>query len=110
MPAPIPSTPSGYGHCPQCLRRVLWTVTAHARRQAVDPDPHPEGRVAVYQDQAGRWRSRQLSTDRPTPEHAEQLHMAHAATCPNPAPRRATPRTPPRTVRRLPWNRPGRTP
>lgn len=110
MPAyPSPAL-NGPGRCPRCPRPVLWTTTArNAVPQAVDPQPAPDGRVAVYQDGTGRWRSRQLSNERPTPEHAEQLFKAHAATCPNPAPRPGVPRrrnAPTRLVRRTPWRTP----
>lgn len=96
MPYPTPYPPaatSGPGHCPQCWQRVLWTITAAGKRQAVDPAPDPQGRVAVYADATGRYRSRQLSNDRPIPEHSEVLHMAHAATCTNPPPRNRALRT-----------------
>ncbi|MFJ5156353.1 hypothetical protein ACIQCF_33295 [Streptomyces sp. NPDC088353] len=110
MPYPAPRPPaatSGPGQCPQCWQRVLWTITAAGRRQAVNPSPDPTGRVAVYADGTGRYRSRQLSTDRPIPEHAEVLYLAHAATCTNPRPQSRTSRTPRRRtgVRPTRWQR-----
>ncbi|WP_225080474.1 hypothetical protein [Streptomyces sp. CoT10] len=99
MPYPTPRPPaatSGPGQCPQCWQRVLWTITASGNRQPVDPTPDPAGRVAVDDDGTGRYRSRQLSTDRPVTEHAEVLHIAHHATCTNPQRRPRTSRTQPR--------------
>ncbi|MFJ2303790.1 MULTISPECIES: hypothetical protein [unclassified Streptomyces] len=84
MPYPAPRPPaaaSGPGQCPKCWQSVLWTITAAGNRQPVNPSPDPDGRVAVYADVTGRYRSRQLSNDRPIPEHAEVLYKAHAATC-----------------------------
>lgn len=93
---PRPPTPTGSGHCKYCLRDVLWTITAANRvPQAVDPTPDPSGKVAVYRDDLGRWRSRQLSRERPTAEHLEVLHIAHAATCPQPSRKRPAPRARP---------------
>lgn len=80
MPAPVPNGP---GTCPACLRPVLWTTTAaRGVPMAVGRDPHPTGNAAVYCDGVGRWRSRQLTTERPVAEHAEQLHRPHVADCP----------------------------
>jgi hypothetical protein len=100
-----PAATSGPGTCPQCWQRVLWTITAAGRRQAVNAAPDPAGRVAVYCDGTGRWRSRQLSNDRPIPEHNEALYMAHAATCANPQPKHRALRTPRHRlgVRPAPW-------
>lgn len=101
----MPSLPSyDVARCERCGARIRWTVTAHGARQAVDADPHPDGRVAVYRDGVGRLRSRQLSRERPTLEHAEWLAMAHAATCATPTPRRR-PRAPRqrRGVRPVRW-------
>jgi hypothetical protein len=99
-PNPRPAAPSGPGTCPHCRQPVLWTITTNGRQQPIDPEPDPTGRVAVYQDPPGRYRSRQLTTDRPTPEHAEVLYTAHAATCTHPQPR------PPRQPRRRTGIRP----
>lgn len=110
MPYPTsrpPTAPSGPGICRQCWQCVLWTITAAGRRQPVDPNPDPAGRVAVYVDATGRYRSRQLSGDRPTPEHNEALHMAHAATCRPPATTRPGPPIPRgrRGIRPVRWQR-----
>jgi hypothetical protein len=74
--------------CDHCQAAILWTVTAKGARQAVNPDPDPSGNTAVYTDATGRLRSRQLTTERPSLEHAEWLAMPHAATCRAPRPRR----------------------
>lgn len=93
-PTPRPPAPNGPGHCPRCRRPVIWTLTAENRvTRAVNPDRDPDGNQAVHQNRAGRWISRQLTRDRPTPEGSESLHVPHVATCPVPAPRRAA--TPP---------------
>ncbi|GGZ80413.1 hypothetical protein ACFOOM_07705 [Streptomyces echinoruber] len=92
MPYPLarPPAPNGPGRCPRCLQEVIWTTTTANRvAQAVDPDRDPRGNIAVRQDHTGRWISRQLTRERPTPEAGEHLHMPHIATCPAPAPRRA---------------------
>ncbi|MBZ6259733.1 hypothetical protein KVH22_29900 [Streptomyces olivaceus] len=88
-PPPRPPAATGPGHCPRCLAEVLWCVTAANRVPvAVDTDRDPAGNQAVRQDHTGRWLTRQLTKDRPTPENDEHLHMPHIATCPVPAPRR----------------------
>ncbi|GEC02977.1 hypothetical protein SSP24_06320 [Streptomyces spinoverrucosus] len=94
-PTPRPPAPNGPGHCPRCLRPVIWCVTSHQNTQAVDRDRNEDGNQAVRQDHTGRWLVRQLTRERPTPEAGENLHMPHVATCPVPAPRRApAPRVP----------------
>lgn len=98
--------PDETGRCDHCLQPVLWTVTIpNNARQAVNPEPDPAGNTCVYRDEAGRLRSRQLTTERPAPEHAEQLYMPHAATCPRPAPRRRQTRPRPRPRAALPYQR-----
>lgn len=76
----------GIEPCPRCGRPVRITVTAAGKNLAVDAEPDATGNTAVYQDGAGRWRSR-----RPTDEYPllpyEALMMPHPATCPAPAPR-----------------------
>lgn len=88
--------------CPTCAARIRWTVTAAARRLAVNADPDPTGNQAVHRDAVGRLRSRGLSTDRPTLEGAEWRAMPHAATCAAPRPR--TPRVR-HGVRPVRWQR-----
>lgn len=87
--------------CDFCLARIIWTVTAATgARMAVDADPDDDGNTAVYADGTGRYRSRALTTDRPSLEGAEWRAMPHAATCTRPRPRG------PRRVQR-PVRRPG---
>ncbi|MGC5034127.1 hypothetical protein ACPXCS_06140 [Streptomyces sp. DT190] len=90
MPYPTsrPPAPNGPGHCPRCLQEVLWCITAKARVPfAVDLQRNENGNQAVRQDHTGRWLTRQLTRERPTPENDEHLHMPHIKTCPVPAPR-----------------------
>ncbi len=110
MPYPTarPPAPNGPGHCPRCLREVLWCITATNRVAfAVDPERDENGNQAVRQDHTGRWLTRQLTRERPTPEAGENLHMPHVKTCPAPAPR--APRPPAsrsrRGVRPVRWQR-----
>ncbi|MCX4661482.1 hypothetical protein [Streptomyces uncialis] len=78
-----PAPPNGPGHCPRCLNAVIWCLTDTNRlAQPVNPGRDPRGNTAIRQDVTGRWRSRGLTRERPTPEHAEVLHIPHAATCP----------------------------
>lgn len=104
----MPSTsPADLAVCESCGHAILWTVTAAAARLAVDPGESDDGNTAVYTDQTGRYRSRRLTTERPTLEHAEWRAMPHVATCPLPPARRRRPSSgPPRTQRRS-WIRPG---
>ncbi|MEU0109529.1 hypothetical protein ABZ313_29810 [Streptomyces sp. NPDC006251] len=110
MPYPTarPAAPNGPGHCPRCLAEVLWCITAANRVPfAVNPQRDDNGNQAVRQDHTGRWLTRQLTRERPTPENDEHLHMPHLKTCPVPAPR--SPRPPaPRSrhgVRPVRWQR-----
>lgn len=93
MPYPTPRPPAtnGPGHCPRCLAAVIWCVTVNQRTQAIDTARNDDGNQAVRVDHTGRWLVRQLTSERPTPEAGENLHMPHIATCPAPAPRQ--PRT-----------------
>ncbi|MFD8937303.1 hypothetical protein ACFV0R_18975 [Streptomyces sp. NPDC059578] len=83
--------PNGPGRCAYCGAAVIWCLTdARRRAQAVNPQRDATGNVAVRQDVTGRWRSRGITTERPTPEGSEVLHRPHAATCPANRPRRTT--------------------
>jgi hypothetical protein len=79
MPAPYDAT-----RCKRCGGPIVWAVTAKGRRQALNAAPDPSGNTAVYRDGIGRLRARGISSDRPTVEHAETLHMPHTATCTTP--------------------------
>ncbi|TLQ45786.1 hypothetical protein [Streptomyces marianii] len=76
--------------CDSCGSRIRWTVTAAGKRLAVDADPAEDGNTAVYRDGTGRLRSRGLSSERPTLEHAEWLAKPHVATCARPRPPRSS--------------------
>ncbi|WP_406398779.1 hypothetical protein [Streptomyces uncialis] len=81
-----PAPPNGTGHCPRCGHPVIWCLTTARRLQPVNRQRDPTGNTAIHQDVVGRWRSRGLTRERPTPEGAEVLHIPHAATCPAPRP------------------------
>lgn len=103
-PTPRPPAPNGPGHCPRCLQAVLWCVTAANRVPlAVQPQADPAGNQAIRRDHTGRWLVRQLTRDRPVPEHDEVLHMPHVTVCP--APRRAPAARRRTGVRPAPWQR-----
>ncbi|MFE0270842.1 hypothetical protein ACFWZY_01680 [Streptomyces sp. NPDC058992] len=89
----MPSSDHDVARCDSCGARIRWTTTALGRSLAVDADPAADGNQAVYRDGAGRLRSRGLSSERPTLEHAEWLAKPHVATCKRPRPpRRSGPR------------------
>lgn len=95
----ITPRPDEQGHCDRCHAPVVWTHTVpNNARRPVDPEPNPEGATAVYRDETGRLRSRQLTKERPRIEAAEELYLTHHATCSAPAPRRSS--RPPATRRR----------
>ncbi|WP_330348145.1 hypothetical protein [Streptomyces sp. NBC_00582] len=106
FPPPRPAPHNGPGTCTRCHQAVIYCLTAENKvTRAVDPERNPNGNQAVHQDHTGRWIARQLDRERPTPEHAEVLHMPHVATCPVPAPRpsRAAAPRQRRGVRPAPW-------
>ena len=90
-PPPRPPAPNGPGHCPRCHAPVIWCVTDKQKAQMIDPPRNPAGNQAAHQDRTGRWRVRQLTRERTTPEGSESLHMPHIATCPVPIPRAPRP-------------------
>ncbi|MFJ5059047.1 hypothetical protein ACIP96_06460 [Streptomyces nigra] len=109
-PIPRPPAPNGPSSCPRCLEPVIWCVTVNQKAQMVDRDRNAAGNQAVRQDRTGRWLVRQLTKDRPIPEHDEHLHMPHVATCRASAPagpaRRRLSATKVRTgVRPVRWQR-----
>lgn len=96
--------------CDNCCARIRWTVTATGKNLAVDADPAEDGNTAVYRDGTGRLRSRGLSKERPSLEHAEWLAKPHVATCTRPRPGRSSSgaqrsRTGVRPVRWQGWQR-----
>lgn len=108
-PIPRPPAPNGPAHCPRCLEPVIWCTTPHQRAQMIDPDRDNRGNQAVRQDHTGRWLTRQLTRERPTPEAGENLHQPHAASCPDArrraAQRRRTPGRARTGVRPVRWQR-----
>jgi hypothetical protein len=69
--------------CPNgCDDLVLWTMTEHGRRMAVEARPDEQGNQAVYKDGPGTWRSRALNgTDARRVEPYEHTYKPHIATC-----------------------------
>ncbi|MEV0963292.1 hypothetical protein AB0J25_12000 [Streptomyces sp. NPDC049910] len=89
----MPSSDHDVARCDSCGARIRWTTTAAGKALAVDADPDEAGNTAVYRDGAGRLRSRGLSSERPTLEHAEWRARPHVASCTRPRPpRRSVPR------------------
>ncbi|GAA3027611.1 hypothetical protein [Streptosporangium longisporum] len=73
--------PSALRSCDDCSALILWTVTVHNRRMAVDSVPDEAGNQAVYRDGLA-WRSRSLDgVDAPPKRPWESLHKPHVATC-----------------------------
>ncbi|NEB00603.1 hypothetical protein [Streptomyces sp. SID13726] len=105
-PFPRPAPPNGPGHCPRCGSEVIWCVTVNQKAQMVDRPRNQDGNQAVRCDRTGRWLVRQLSSERPTPEADERLHMPHIATCTVPPPRQPRPSAPRnRGIRPVRWQR-----
>ncbi|GIH76162.1 hypothetical protein [Planobispora longispora] len=71
------------GHCRDCRRLILWTITDLNKRMPVDPEPDPEGNQAVWRDGPRIWRARSLD-GRGAPElrEWEDRFKPHFATCP----------------------------
>lgn len=80
--------PSELRHCTDCGQAILWTLTEHHRRMAVDSRPDPTGNQACYRA-GGRnntWYSRSLDgTDAPPPHPWEHRYKPHVANCRPPA-------------------------
>jgi hypothetical protein len=88
--------------CARCNARIIWTITAKGQRMPVNAEPAKDGNQAIHKDGAGTLKSRALTADRPTLEHAEWQAMPHFVTCAAPPPKR--PRGAPRPLRRpAPW-------
>lgn len=98
--------------CPAgCAALVLWTMTEHGRRMAVDAAPDETGNQAVFRDGPGRWRSRSLDGANARPlDPWEHRYRPHIATCTRRTAQPAIPGLPgggrPRTRRRAPARRP----
>jgi hypothetical protein len=75
--------------CRYCGADVLWAITPKGRRMPVDPEPRPDGNLAVYRDHLGQLRARvvtrSISGEYPR-EPYERPAMPHAATCPGKKP------------------------
>lgn len=78
-------TPHDLEPCPAgCGELVLWTITEHGRRMAVNTTPDELGNQAVYRAGTGTWRSRSLDgADARPPDPWEHLYKPHIATCPS---------------------------
>ncbi|MEW2636435.1 hypothetical protein AB0903_33565 [Streptomyces sp. NPDC048389] len=111
MPYPTarPPAPNGPGNCPRCLADVIWCTTAKNRvPQMINADRDAAGNTAVRVDHLGRYHSRQLTQERPTPEAGENLHKPHIATSPTCfTPRQPRPPAPRdrRVIRPTRWQR-----
>lgn len=69
--------------CKRCGQRVNWAITRKGKRMPVDPQPDPEGNLAVHRDGKGEFRARVL-VDGEEPAGYERRCMPHFATCPPP--------------------------
>jgi hypothetical protein len=75
--------------CRHCGADVLWAITAKGRKMPVDPEPRPDGNLAVYRDHLGQLRCRVVTrsiSGEMTMESYERPAMPHAATCPGKMP------------------------
>ncbi|MGH3475337.1 MAG: hypothetical protein ACRDQD_00705 [Nocardioidaceae bacterium] len=74
--------------CRACKAIVLWARTvasesgAGGKPMPLDPEPNPEGNVAVRQTGPHTYLARALKKDETHDRTAEKLHMPHFATCP----------------------------
>lgn len=66
--------------CKRCGDEFLWARTAKGRAMPVDPQPRPDGNLAIHRDHLGQLRARVVTTDAPI-EAYERPGMPHAATC-----------------------------
>ncbi|MET8908358.1 hypothetical protein [Micromonospora sp. NPDC004551] len=73
--------------CGSCQRQVIWTVTENNKRMPVDPQPTPDGSVALTADGADV-RSRVVEAK--FRFGRKDLHRSHFANCPNAAQHRRT--------------------
>lgn len=70
------------GICASCQQDVLWAKTSQGKRMPIDPEPRPDGNLAVYRDHLGQLRTRVLSKGY-EPESYERRGISHFATCPH---------------------------
>ncbi|MFF0867651.1 hypothetical protein ACFYUV_38220 [Nonomuraea sp. NPDC003560] len=104
-------TPTELEPCPdRCGALVLWTLTEHGRRMAVDAEPHEKGNQAVFKNGPGGWRSRSLDgAESRALDPWEHRYKPHVATCTRRTAQQAIPGLPaagrPRTRRRAPARR-----
>lgn len=69
-----------------CGRPILWAVTAHGRRQALDPEPVDDGPVAAYRTGPRTWSARSLQAAcAMAAAPFEHRFNPHAMTCPRQA-------------------------
>jgi hypothetical protein len=70
------------GICRSCDAPVLWAVTtANGKSQPLDPEPRPDGNLAVHHTATGGYLSRVLKTGE-EPEPYERRMQTHFASCP----------------------------
>jgi hypothetical protein len=67
--------------CRHCRRRVIWAVTERTRPIPLDPNPNPDGNVALSEPSPGRRLARVLTSGE-QPTSVECRYMPHFATCP----------------------------
>lgn len=70
------------GRCASCGADVFWAITPAGKRMPVDPNPVPDGNVAIYRDHLGALRARVLRAGE-QPSAYERRGVAHFATCPH---------------------------
>jgi hypothetical protein len=66
-----------------CGRRILWAITVHGNRQALDPAPVDDGPVAAYRSGPRQWSARALTAAGALgPAPHEHRFTPHLMTCP----------------------------
>lgn len=74
--------------CRICGTPIMWARTlasesgAGGKAMPIDPEPNPEGNVAVRQTGPGRYVARVLKDGESHDTYSEKRHMPHFATCP----------------------------
>lgn len=73
--------------CTSCNRIVVWARTTGDARMPVDPDPHPDGNIALIDGILGRKIAIVLTNDEITAVHSSEparpLYRSHFVTCPH---------------------------